>query len=484
MSDVELVGQLLMPSVTIGDPAAGAVELIARYHLGGVILMGNVENTGSADQMRELTDALRAAATADGQPAGPLTATDQEYGWVTRIRAGIVQLPSAMAFGAACRPDLTEAAWRGAGAELAAAGINVDLAPDADVVDSPGNTVIGSRSYGADAHAVGQQVAAAVRGLQSSGVAATLKHFPGHGHTDVNSHDALPVLRQDRASLQTDDLPPFQAGVAADAWLVMSGHLDVEALDPGVPASFSSPVMLDLLRGQLGFRGVSITDALDMRPAMRWPAGEAAVRAFLAGNDILLMPPDLAGAHRGLLDGVASGRIPHQRLVEAVTRIITLKQRLASIPRSGALDTAGHEAAAAAIAQNAITVLQGACDGPLVRGPVSVTASAGRDRQVTWLADALRAQGVPLVEAGGERVHLVGYADSVEDLAADAAITVSVDTPFLLQEAASPTRLATYSSSQASMRALAAVIAGRAKAPGRSPVPLTGLRASGCAGAP
>ncbi len=488
MSDVDLVGQILMPSINMDDPTAGSVELLRRYHLGGVILMGNVENTasaGSAQQVRALTDALRDAARGVGEPLEPIMATDQEYGWVTRIRTGIVQLPSGMTFGAAGRPDLTQAAWSGAGAELAAAGINVDFAPDADVVDSAGNTVIGSRSYGADARAVSKQVAAAVTGLQSAGVAATLKHFPGHGHTTVNSHDALPVLRQSLASVEANDLPPFQGGIQADAWLVMSGHLAYDAIDPGVPASFSAKAMIDLLRTRLGFTGVTVTDALNMAPAMQWPSGEAAVRAFLAGNDLLLMPPDLGAAQQGLLTAVQSGRIPRTRLVEAVTRIFALKQKLAAFPRPalGGLDTPAHEAAALAVDQAAITVLKGPCAGPLVPGPVRVTTSTGRDQQAAWLADALRADGVSVVGTGGSRIHLIGYGDTTGDLAPGAAATVAMDSPFLLGSTDSAVRVATYSSTQAAMRALAAVIAGRAGAPGHSPVAVTGLPSSACGAA-
>jgi beta-N-acetylhexosaminidase len=510
MNYAELVGQILMPSIDMDESADRAAELITRYHLGGVIVKGNIEDTaaaGSAAQVRQLTAALRAAAREDGQSLPPLVAIDQEYGWVTRIRSGILQLPSAMAFGAAGRPDLTRAAWQAAGEELAQVGINVDFAPAADVVDSAGNTTIGSRSFGADPQAVGRQVAAAVAGLRSAGVAATIKHFPGHGHTDVNSHAALPVLRQSLAELHTNDLPPFQAGIDAGAELVMTGHLELAALDPGRPATFSAAAITGLLRGQLGFRGVVITDSLTMVPAMRWPAGEAAVRAFLAGNDILLMPADLGAARQGLLDAVASGRIPRRRLLDAVARIETLKQRLAppgprlalsgprlappgprlalSGPRlasSGpaALPTPAHQAAAQAVAAAAVTVLRGPCDAPLVTGPVRVTASAGRDRHSAWLAEALAGLGLPVVTSGGTQVHLVGAFDTGTDLAPDAAVTVAMDTPFLLLETGSPTCVATYSSTQASMRALAAVLAGTARAPGRSPVPLPGLRTDGC----
>jgi len=485
MTDAELVGQLLMPSVGLSDSPAAVAALVKRHRLGGVILMGNVENTSAsatAGQVRALTAALRDAAQPAGSGLVPLIATDQEYGWVTRIKSGVVQLPSAMSFGAAARPDLTEAAWKGAGDELAAIGINLDFAPDADVLGSPANYVIGSRSFGGDPQAVADQVAATVRGLESAGVAGALKHFPGHGHTTVNSHDALPVLKQDLASLTKGDLPPFQAGIDAGVSLVMSGHLQVDAIDRSVPATFSRKVLVDLLRTKMKFEGVVVTDALNMAPARRWAPGEAAIRAFLAGNDLLLMPVDLAEAEKGLLAAVASKRIPRERLLDSVTRILRLKLRLAATPTAGDVGVAAHRDAAQAVAAAAVTVLKGACSGPLVRGQVSVTASNGRGQQVAWLSAALKAQGVSVVASGGQRVHLVGYADGTGDLASGAAVTVAMDTPYLLRSATSAVRIATYSSSEASMRALAAVLAGKAPAPGRSPVAVTGLPRSACNG--
>ena len=491
LNDADLVGQVLMPSMNLSDPGAVSAGIVAKYRLGSVILMGNVENTAAtatAAQVRKLTDALRAAAhdvgTAAGVKADMIIATDQEYGWVTRIKSGVVQLPSAMAFGAAARPDLTEAAWRGAGAELAAVGINVDFAPDADVLGPPGNYVIGSRSYGSNPTAVSAQVAAAVRGLQSAGVASTIKHFPGHGNTTVNSHEALPVLGQSRATLRSRDLPPFQAGIDAGTWLVMSGHLDVHAIDPGLPASFSRKVLVDLLRTQMGFTGVVVTDALNMAPAKRWPPGEAAVRAVLAGNDLLLMPPDLDAAHKGLLAALASGQLPRQRLVEAVTRVLTLKLRLGSFPRPdlSTVDSTSNREAALTVATAAVTVLRGPCTGAVVQGPVRITASAGRGQQIRWLSDALARQGIRVVSTGGQVVHLVGYGDGSGDLASGAAVTVAMDTPYVLRSATSAVRIATYSSTQVAMEALAGVIAGKAKPAGRSPVAVSGLPASACTG--
>jgi beta-N-acetylhexosaminidase len=481
LSDAELVGQVLVPSMNLSDAPAPAAAIVSQYKLGGVILMGDVRSStgGTAAQVRALTTKLSAAG---GKPA-LLIGTDQEYGWVTRIKSGIVQLPSAMTFGAAGQPDLTEAAWRGAGAELAAVGINVDFAPDSDVLGSAGNVIIGSRSFGSDPAAVSAQVTAAVRGLQSAGVAASVKHFPGHGHTTTDSHTALPVLSQSRASLNANDLPPFQAAIDAGTWLVMSGHLDVRSIDPGVPASFSHKVLVDLLRTSMHFDGVVITDALNMSPAQRWEPGEAAVRALVAGNDMLLMPPDLAAAHKGLLDGLHSGALPRPRLIEAVTRILTLKFRLAGLGPADPtnVEAAAHRDAALAAAAAAVTVLRGPCSGPVVSGPVRVSAASGRTQPVQWLTDALRDQGVDVVTTGGSLIHLVGYGDGSGQLDNSAEVAVSMDTPFVLRYSTSPVRLATYSSTQVAMQALAAVIAGKAKAVGRSPVAVTGLPRSACA---
>jgi len=467
LTEEELVGQVLMPAVDMGGPIDDAVAMVEEYHAGGVILMG----TAVPGNVRALTDALHAATPAlGGQRLPLLISTDQEFGAVTRIRSGMTQLPSAMAFGAAGRPELTRAAWSAAGQELAAMGINVDNAPDADVIGPANNTAIGSRSYGGQADAVASQVAAVVGGLREAGVAATLKHFPGHGNTTVDSHTDLPVLPQDRDALSATDLLPFRAGITAGAQLVMAGHLDVRAVDAGTPASFSSRVLGDLLRGELGFTGVVVSDSMAMAPARRWPEGEAAVRAFLAGNDLLLMPPSVEAARAGLLDALHEGRIPRARLEESVTRILTLKATLGESPRPEMTVLGTAEDSAFAVASAAITVLSGPRSGPLVAGPVRITTSAGRAQQRTWLAEELTSAGVEVVDEGGAVVHLVGYGDDEGNLAAHAAVTVAMDTPYVLAEADSPVRIATYSSTRVAMRALAAVLAGHATAPGRLPV--------------
>ncbi|ROT26823.1 glycoside hydrolase family 3 protein [Micromonospora sp. HM5-17] len=509
LSDEDLVGQVLMP-YAYGDSAtrvsAGSAagnrklagvdtpaEMVTRYRLGGLILVGfsaddptganqPTTNVDSPPQVRELTRGLQEANRTLAAGAAPLLiGIDQEFGVVTRISEGVTNLPSAMALGAAGEPSLTEAAWRAAGAELAALGVNVDFAPSADVLGAD-SKVIGSRSYGSDPKAAAAQVSAAVRGLQGAGVGATLKHFPGHGQTEADSHQELPVVTQDRGKLESNALPPFRAGIEAGAWLVMSGHLDVRAIDPGVPATFSRKLLVDVLRNQLNFTGVVVTDAMNMSAVTDQPTGQAVVRAINAGNDLVLMPPNVTEAYDGLLAALRDGSLPRSRLLEAVTRVLTLKFRLADRPTPGleTLNSPAHQEAARRVAAAAVTVLRGPCGPAPVTGPVTVTSSGGRDRTRKLLIEALTAAGVQVVPSGGTVVHLVGYGDGVADLRDDAEVTVGMDTPYLLGRAKSRVLLATYSSTPASMSALADVLAGRAKPTGRAPVAVSGLPRSTC----
>ena len=509
LSDVDLVGQVLVPELygenatKVTAAAAKAnqrmagvstpAEIVAKFRLGGVILANRTSadpteatntttNIASATQVRTLDAGLQTAAAKlpDGAPL--LIGTDQEYGVVTRLRSGVVQLPSAMALGAAHNPALTRSAWAAAGNDLGSVGLTADFAPDADVLADAGNTVIGSRSFGGTATDVSAQVGAAVSGLRSAGIATAVKHFPGHGDTDVDSHKALPVLSQSLAQLTSVDLAPFRAGITAGTDMVMVGHLDVRSIDPGVPATFSAKVINGLLRSQLGFGGVVITDALNMAPVTeRWSPGEAAVRAILAGDDMLLMPANLAAAQRGLLAALESGRLPRPHLVATVTRILALKFRLADNAKTHPMtDSAAEQSTARKAAAAAITVLAGACHGPLVSGAVRVTSRPGYAATRARLAAALTADGVHVVASGGTVIDIVGYEDGRSHLAKGAAVTVAVDTPYVLRYATSKVRIATYSATAASMTALAAVLAGRTAGTGTSPVAIAGLPRTAC----
>src|SRR5262249_4927623 len=304
-------------------------ELVDRSRPGGVIYFGWCGNLARPRQIAALSSGLQGRAMSH-RPAVPLLiGADQEGGVVSRLGAVLATSPGNMAIGATFDPADAERTAAVTGRQLRALGIAVDEAPVVDVNTEPTNVADGVRAFGDRAAAVGRLGAAAIRGFQSAGVAATAKHFPGLGSTTVNTDDGVAVTRRSRAQLLTTDLPPFRAAIAAGTDLIMTGHLVAPALDPaGTPASLSAPVVPGLLRHDLGYDGVVSTDALDAGALAGIPAGQRAVRALQAGNDLLLMPPDLAGAERAVADAVRRGTVSRARLDESVTRIVRLKTRL------------------------------------------------------------------------------------------------------------------------------------------------------------
>ncbi|MCX5069908.1 glycoside hydrolase family 3 protein [Micromonospora lupini] len=289
--------------------------------LGSVVLFArNVVDTA---QVAALTATLRA------ERPDVIVAIDEEAGDVTRIESARgSSRPGNFALGAVDDPALTEAVARDLGVELAAAGVTLDYAPDADVNSNPANPVIGVRSFGADPALVARHTAAWIRGLQRGGVAACAKHFPGHGDTRVDSHHDLPRITADRARLDSCELAPFRAAVAAGVQAVMTGHLLVPALDDQLPATLSQRILGGLLRDEMGFSGVVVTDAVEMRAvADRYGFAGAAVRALAAGADAICVGGERAdeGAARELRDAivaaVVSGALPEERLAEAAKRV-------------------------------------------------------------------------------------------------------------------------------------------------------------------
>ena len=292
--------------------------------LGGVTVFG--PNITSSAQLAELTGPLRSAAVE------PVIAIDEEGGDVTRIAhlAGS-RYPGNAALGAVDDVALTEAVYRALGAELAALGINVNLAPSVDVNTAADNPVIGTRSFGSDPGLVARHAAAAVTGLQAAGVAACAKHFPGHGSTRTDTHDSVAVVDAPLPLLARRDLPPFTAAIAAGVRTVMPGHLRVPELTGDLPASLSAAALTGLLRGELGFTGVIISDALEMR-AVSEPFGmpEAAVLAVAAGTDLLCLGRDqdqrsYLAVRDALAEAAAAGRLPLARLEDAAARVAELR---------------------------------------------------------------------------------------------------------------------------------------------------------------
>lgn len=316
--------------------------------LGSVCLFAS--NIADPDQLRELTGAIHAA-----RPDA-LVATDEEGGDVTRLHhAGGSPYPSAAWLGRVDSPALTESAGRSLGRELAASGIDLDLAPVADVNSNPNNPVIGIRSFGADPELVARHVAAMVRGLQSSGVAATAKHFPGHGDTATDSHLGLPRVERTLAELFARELVPFVAAVEAGALAVMTSHLLVPALDLGAPVTLS-PHALSLLRTELGFGGAIVTDALDMAGASGGGRGipEAAVLALAAGADLLCIGTNntaaqLASICHHVRDAVVTGRLAADRVEEAAGRVAQLATTVAARRAYGIADVLAESSGRAVV---------------------------------------------------------------------------------------------------------------------------------------
>jgi beta-N-acetylhexosaminidase len=530
MTPEERIGQLLMPyaygasadDVTPAQAAANRqiygvetpAELVATYHLGGVIFLPRntlhptldrlaTENTTDPASVPALANGLQAAALGDsGVPL--LIATDQEEGLVTRIGAPLAEFPGSMPLGATGDANLARNVAAATGRELAAVGVNLDLAPDADVNVEPANPVIGLRSFGDDPSLVSRLVAAQVAGYQDdAGIGAAAKHFPGHGDTKVDSHVGLPVIRHDQATWERVDLPPFTSAIEAGADVVMAGHLLVPALDADEPATLSSKILTALLREQLGFDGVIMTDSLWMagiRSRVQTDA-EAALRAFQAGADILLMPPDLGGTVARFEAALDSGEISRERLDASVRRVLQLKQRLGLLAPTwkptaaapAAADLTNDRALADEAAQAAVTLLAWCGSyfpGDGGRTVVIGLAGPGRD-----LADALpSAVAVPIdfnPTAGqrGAALHAARSASAVVYLSYDAnassaqrqllsslvalpapVIAVSIDLTYDLSVTANAAaQLATYGAGTTSMRGLAAALAAN-RFMGRLPV--------------
>jgi beta-N-acetylhexosaminidase len=287
--------------------------------LGGVVLYAR--NVESREQLASLTAALRA------ERADVLVAIDEEGGDVTRLEASTgSSYPGNAALGAVDDVDLTENVAAALGADLAEVGVNLDFAPVADVNSNPANPIVGIRSFGSDTELVARHVAAFVRGLQSAGVAACAKHFPGHGDTEADSHLELPTIHVDRETLLARELPPFRAAIEAGVLSLMTAHIRVPALDES-PATTSRVFLHDLLRDELGFEGMVMTDALEMR-AISATIGveEGAVQSLVAGADALCFGHDLAdesvdSVTRALAAAIESGRLSEERLAKAASRV-------------------------------------------------------------------------------------------------------------------------------------------------------------------
>jgi beta-N-acetylhexosaminidase len=401
-------------------PPPWALDLVAEGLAGYTLFGFNVE---SPEQLAASSAALRQA------KPDVLLAIDEEGGDVTRLaHATGSPYPGNAALGAVDDVALTGRVYRAIGAELAATGINLNLAPTVDVNTADDNPIIGTRSFGADPARAADHAAAAVTGLQDAGVAACAKHFPGHGATLADSHLEMPVVDVPLEVLRARDLPPFAAVVAAGARSVMTAHIRVPALTGADPATFSRAALVDLLRGELGFTGAVITDALEMKGASVIAGGipPAAVRSLAAGADLLCIGADVdadltEAVAAAIADAIADGRLTLARVEEAARRTAELAAwTLAAGRASGASPDLGYGAARRAVRvegslagfaaplvvhlESSSTIAQGRIPwglGPHITGAEQVRAVAA-DTSVEALVSAAAGRPIVLV---GRHIH-------------------------------------------------------------------------------
>jgi len=513
----QALGQKLMLAFEGLEPSAQILETIRERRVGGVTLFRplNVEN---APQVRRLTAALQEAAAESDQPP-LLIAADQEGGQLMAI-GDATPFPGNMALGATGSTDLARETGQALGRELAAMGVNVDYAPVCDVNSNPQNPSIGVRSFGEDPATVARFCAALVEGLQSAGVAATAKHFPGHGDASSDPHYDLPIVPHDRERLARVEFPPFAAAIGAGARLVMTTHVAFPGLNEGValPSTLSPHLLKGLLRDEMGFRGVIVSDAMDMA-AIEQGSGLIvdAIAAAAAGVDLMLLLDDPA-AHEAIQSALTQATrrqlLSTSQMLASADRVLALKRWAAEAPQP-ALDVVGcaeHQDLAFETAARSVTLvrdedrllpLRPPADGRLavvVPQPVDLTPADTSSYVTCTLARALRRRHPAVDEfvaphnpteddIASLRQQVSDYdtivvgtinastqpgqADLVQALlrTGTPTVTVALRLPYDLQVyPAASTHLCTYSILEPSMDALAEALWGETPFKGRLPV--------------
>ncbi|MDQ0601569.1 beta-N-acetylhexosaminidase [Streptomyces canus] len=497
-----------------------AAELIAKYRVGGIIYFTWAHNTRDPHQIADLSNGIQKASLSLPRGLPVLVSTDQEHGIVCRVGEPATLFPGAMAIGAGRSRKDARTLGRIAGQELRSLGIRQNYSPVADVNVNPANPVIGVRSFGADPGAVAGMVAAEVGGYQHARqVAATAKHFPGHGDTAVDSHYGFPVITHTRAQWDKLDAPPFRAAIAAGIDSIMTAHIMVPALDDsGDPATLSRPILNGILRGELGYDGVIVTDSLGME-GVRTKYGDdrVPVLALKAGVDQLLNPPNLDVAWNAVLKAVRDGELTEARLDESILRVLRLKAKLRLfeapyVSQAGVTRTVGipsHLAEADRIAERTTTLLvnenhalplsprkllvvgadpaspsgtTGPPTGVLAAaftelGFTATALSTGTAPSAATIAKAVAAaRDVDAVVVGTYNVSATSSQKTlVEQLVAAGrpVIAIAVRNPYDVAHLPSvPAVVASYSWTDVELRAAARVIAGRAAPRGRLPVPV------------
>lgn len=505
----EKIGQLFMCGFDGTEPTAGIEALVREYGVGGIIYFRR--NLRNARQVEALSAKLQAVA------ASPLfVAIDQEGGMVVRLEEGVTVMPGAMAQGAANDPALTQEAAKLSGSELRSIGINMNFAPCLDVNNNPLNPVIGVRSYGENPTHAARMGTAAIKGYGEGGVSAVAKHFPGHGDTSADSHHELPVVPHGIDRLNAVELVPFREAIAHGVDAIMTAHVVFPAFEPDrVPATLSRKILTGLLRDQLGFQGVIVTDCLEMN-AISETIGVArgAVEAIKAGADLVLVSHRLerqTAALEAVHEAVLAGEIPESRIEESAKRVWALKELrglFGSVAQS--VDAARAEQVMNQLSESAVTVVKGQEALPLPKAgrTVVIWTEARVSTEVvevieqSWtLGAAMQARGynvqelriglnpteeeaaaVRLAAAGSDNVVFASYdacfseaqTALIRELAADTShrfVWAAMRTPYdLLQAPEAPVYICCYENKPAMMTALAGVLAGDLQPIAKQPI--------------
>ncbi|NEA34088.1 glycoside hydrolase family 3 protein [Streptomyces sp. SID13031] len=497
---------------------ATPAEVVAKYKPGGWIYFNARDNVTSPAQLATYSNQLQTAALNTGLHLPLTIATDQEQGVVVRIGPPATQFGGNMAHGATRDTKDARTAAGITGRELKAMGIRQDYAPVADVNVNALNPVIGVRSFSSDPKLVSDMTVAQVKGYQDdAGIMATAKHFPGHGDTVDDSHTALPTINHTREQWNTIDAPSFKAAIKAGIDSIMTAHIVVPSLDPsGDPATLSKPILTGVLRNELGFKGLVITDALEMA-AVRAKYGDAevAVRAIEAGADQLLLPPAPDVQFKAVVDAVKSGRISERQVNESVLRVLLMKLKNgvlfqpfvdpAKIAKT--VGTPASLATAQKIVDKSVTLVKNDTSTlPLSKDPRKILVTGWGVTTTQALANSLTTRGATTTVAQtGATPTDAAIADSVTKAQANdvtvvltqkawdtkttdklakqqklvksllatgkTVIVVAVRDPYdIAYFDAAPTYLATYGYAAVSMESLTKVLYGEIKPAGKLPV--------------
>ena len=436
-------------------------ETLKDVQPGGVILFS--ENIETAEQTRQLTADIQDTVY-EAVGIGALIGADQEGGYITRLIMG-TDFSGNMALAATGKPELAQQTASLIGEELAALGMNTDFAPDADINNNPANPVIGIRSFSDDPNITAEYAAAFSEGLKESGIVACAKHFPGHGNTDTDSHTGLPLVECSREEMEAQELVPFRKLAESGVPMIMTAHIQYPQIETQtyssvadgqevyLPATLSHTVLTDLLRNEIGYEGVVITDAMMMDAVQaHFDREDAAVLAVSAGADMLLMPVQAGSAEecaelREYVDGIVKateeGRIPEERIHEACRRILTLKYRYSLIdPQLTGAGFAAHHEAERSIADAGVTVLKNDSVLPLGNEQRRVLLCAPYDVQITAMEYQIGKLKTEGYAAGTETVSYVydpeGDINELFAAAAETDTVIALSTVMKASELASP----------------------------------------------